>query len=188
MNITDIDDKIIKKSIDQKRDFLEISRHFENEFMDDMKKLNVALPDVITRVSEYVPEIVEFIEGIIKNGYAYESNGSVYFDVMKYNADPNHTYAKLEPTSVDNKELLQEGEGVLCSAENEKEKRNEKDFALWKKSKDGEPKWNSPWGEGRPGWHIECSAMCASILKGYPIDIHSGGIDLRFPHHDNELA
>lgn len=188
MNITDIDDKIINKAIKQQRDFLEISRHFENEFMDDMRRLNVGLPDVITRVSEYVPEIVEFIQGIMKNGFAYESNGSVYFDVTKYNADPNHTYAKLEPTSVDNKELMQEGEGILACAETEKEKRNEKDFALWKKSKEGEPKWQSPWGEGRPGWHIECSAMCASILKGFPIDIHSGGIDLRFPHHDNELA
>ena len=187
MNITDIDDKIINKAIKQERDFLEISRHFENEFMDDMKKLNVALPDVITRVSEYVPEIVEFIEGIIKNGFAYVSNGSVYFDVTKYNADPCHTYAKLEPSSVDNKELLAEGEGILTDVD-VKEKSNEKDFALWKKSKEGEPKWPSTWGEGRPGWHIECSAMCASIIKGFPVDIHSGGIDLRFPHHDNEIA
>lgn len=164
MNITDIDDKIINKAITQEKDFLEISRAMEDSFMDDMKRLNVALPDVITRVSEYVPEIVDFIEVIIKNGYAYESNGSVYFDVVKYSNDPDHTYAKLEPTSVDNKELLAEGEGILTSVD-EKEKRNEKDFALWKKSKEGEPKWQSPWGEGRPGWHIECSAMCASILK-----------------------
>lgn len=164
MNITDIDDKIINKAIKQEKDFLEISRAMEDSFMDDMKRLNVALPDVITRVSEYVPEIVDFIEVIIKNGYAYESNGSVYFDVVKYSNDPDHTYAKLEPTSVDNKELLAEGEGILTSVD-EKEKRNEKDFALWKKSKEGEPKWQSPWGEGRPGWHIECSAMCASILK-----------------------
>lgn len=187
MNITDIDDKIINKAIKENRDYLEISRHYETEFLDDMKRLNVGLPEVITRVSEYVPEIVSFTEGIIKNGYAYVSNGSVYFDVTKYNSDPNHTYAKLEPTSVENKELLAEGEGILTQID-EKEKRNEKDFALWKKSKEGEPKWQSPWGEGRPGWHIECSAMCASILKGYPIDIHSGGVDLRFPHHDNEIA
>jgi cysteinyl-tRNA synthetase len=106
MNITDIDDKIINKSIKEEKVFTDISRHFENEFMDDMRRLNVGLPDVITRVSEYMPEIVDFIAVIIKNGFAYESNGSVYFDVAKFSADPNHTYAKLEPTSVDNKELL----------------------------------------------------------------------------------
>ena len=152
-----------------------------------MKRLNVALPDVITRVSEYIPEIIEFIEKIIENGYAYESNGSVYFDVTKYQKDPKHTYAKLEPTAVDNKELLLEAEGVLTGT-NEEEKKNEKDFALWKKSKPGEPVWESTWGKGRPGWHIECSAMAASIFKQCPIDIHSGGVDLKFPHHDNEIA
>lgn len=186
MNITDIDDKIIRKAIDENIEFTEISRKYETEFLEDMRRLNVALPDVITRVSEYVDEIVAFIERIIQNGYAYESNGSVYFDVKRYSSTENHTYAKLEPTSVDNKELLAEGEGVLTSATTDK--RYEADFALWKKSKPGEPKWSSPWGEGRPGWHIECSAMAASIFKTYPIDIHTGGVDLRFPHHDNEIA
>jgi cysteinyl-tRNA synthetase len=187
MNITDIDDKIIRKAIEAKVDFTEISRRYEAEFLDDMKRLNVSLPDCVTRVSEYVPEIVAFIETIIANGFAYESNGSVYFDVKKYSDSPDHTYAKLEPTSVNNKEKLAEGEGVLTNAE-APEKRNEADFALWKKSKPEEPKWQSPWGEGRPGWHIECSAMAASIFKTYPIDIHTGGVDLRFPHHDNEIA
>lgn len=140
MNITDIDDKIIRKAIEAKVDFQEIARKYETEFLDDMRRLNVSLPDSITRVSEFVPEIVEFIEGIIKNGYAYESNGSVYFDVKKYSAEPDHTYAKLEPTSVNNKELLAEGEGVLTNAETT-EKRFESDFALWKKSKPDEPKW-----------------------------------------------
>ena len=163
MNITDIDDKIIRKAIEAKVDFTEISRKYETEFLNDMKRLNVSLPDVITRVSEYVPEIVAFIETIIANGYAYESNGSVYFDVKKYSESPDHTYAKLEPTSVNNKELLAEGEGVLTNVE-ASEKRYEADFALWKKSKPEEPKWKSPWGEGRPGWHIECSAMAASIF------------------------
>lgn len=187
MNITDIDDKIIRKAIEQKVDFKEISLKYETEFLEDMRRLNVALPDSITRVSEFVPEIVAFIETIINNGYAYESNGSVYFDVKKYSAEPNHTYAKLEPTSVNSKEKMAEGEGVLTNAETT-EKRDAADFALWKKSKEGEPKWPSPWGEGRPGWHIECSAMAASIFKKYPIDIHTGGVDLRFPHHDNEIA
>ena len=187
MNITDIDDKIIRKAIEQKVDFKEISLKYETEFLEDMRRLNVALPDSITRVSEFVPEIVAFIETIINNGYAYESNGSVYFDVKKYSAEPNHTYAKLEPTSVNSKEKMAEGEGVLTNAETT-EKRDAADFSLWKKSKEGEPKWPSPWGEGRPGWHIECSAMAASIFKKYPIDIHTGGVDLRFPHHDNEIA
>ena len=187
MNITDIDDKIIRKAIEQKVDFKEISLKYETEFLEDMRRLNVALPDSITRVSEFVPEIVAFIETIINNGYAYESNGSVYFDVKKYSAEPNHTYAKLEPTSVNSKEKMAEGEGVLTNAETT-EKRDAADFALWKKSKEGEPKWPSPWGEGRPGWHIECSAMAASIFKKYPIDIHTGGVDIRFPHHDNEIA
>ena len=187
MNITDIDDKIIRKAIEQKVDFKEISLKYETEFLEDMRRLNVALPDSITRVSEFVHEIVAFIETIINNGYAYESNGSVYFDVKKYSAEPNHTYAKLEPTSVNSKEKMAEGEGVLTNAETT-EKRDAADFALWKKSKEGEPKWPSPWGEGRPGWHIECSAMAASIFKKYPIDIHTGGVDLRFPHHDNEIA
>jgi len=187
MNITDIDDKIIRKAIEENISFEEISRRYETEFFDDMRRLNVSLPESITRVSEFVPEIVAFIEKIIENGYAYESNGSVYFDVKKYSSEPNHTYAKLEPTSVNNKELMAEGEGVLTNSETS-DKRGEADFALWKKSKPGEPKWPSKWGEGRPGWHIECSAMAASIFKKYPIDIHTGGVDLRFPHHDNEIA
>lgn len=187
MNITDIDDKIIREANAQGKSFSEFSRHFETEFFEDMKALNVELPDVITRVSEFVPEIIKYIEQIISNGYAYEANGSVYFDVQKYNDGEKHKYAKLEPTSATDVEKLKEGEGVLTSAETD-EKRNKFDFALWKKSKEGEPFWDSPWGQGRPGWHIECSAMASDFFKEWPIDIHSGGIDLRFPHHDNEIA
>ena len=113
MNITDIDDKIIRKAIEENKCFTDISRKFETEFLDDMRRLNVALPDCITRVSEFTDEIVAFIEKIIANGYAYESNGSVYFDVRKYSKSEGHTYAKLEPTSASNLELLAEGEGVL---------------------------------------------------------------------------
>ena len=188
MNITDVDDKIIRKSNEQQVDFTKISRHFENEFMDDMAKLNVRLPSVITRVSEYIPEIIAFIEKIIANGYAYESNGSVYFEVEKFNSSPNHRYNKLEPGACNDAQRIEEGEGVLTEEGAVKEKRGPKDFALWKKSKEGEPKWNSQWGEGRPGWHIECSAMAGALLPNPPLDIHTGGVDLKFPHHDNEVA
>jgi len=122
------------------------------------------------------------------NGFAYESNGSVYFNVEAFDKDEKHNYAKLEPKSKQNTELLAEGEGVLTSEAAAGEKRSKSDFALWKASKEGEPGWPSPWGEGRPGWHIECSAMASTIFKKWPIDIHCGGLDLRFPHHDNELA
>merc|ERR1712151_821816 len=109
MNITDIDDKIIRKAINEKKEFTSIARHFETRFLEDCKRLNIALPDVITRVSEYMPEITDFIEEIIKNGYAYEANGSVYFDVAKFDKHPNHKYAKLEPTAVNDAKRIAEG-------------------------------------------------------------------------------
>lgn len=186
MNITDIDDKIIKKANEESKPFEEIARHFEEDFLDDMRILNVEMPDSMPRVSEYVPEIVEFIQNIIEKGYAYESNGSVYFNVGKYTQD-GHDYPKLNAAAKGNIKLLKEGEGVLAELA-ESEKKNPQDFALWKKSKENEPFWNSPWGEGRPGWHIECSAMSDAIFKKCPLDIHAGGEDLKFPHHDNEIA
>ncbi|CAK4844563.1 unnamed protein product [Aphanomyces euteiches] len=167
----------------------DLSKYFEKTFMDDMAALNIKPPTVLTRVSEYVPEIVEFVEGIIKNGYAYESNGSVYFDTVAFGKSKGKNYGKLVPENVGQSELLAEGEGSLSVGASDK--RNANDFALWKKSKQGEPFWSSPWGEGRPGWHIECSAMASDALKhleGGRIDIHTGGVDLRFPHHDNEIA
>lgn len=114
----------------------------------------------------------------------YESGGSVYFDTMRFNASKEHFYAKLEPWSAMNLDLIAEGEGALQTND---EKRHPSDFALWKKSKRGEPAWDSPWGLGRPGWHIECSVMAGEVI-GDHVDIHSGGIDLAFPHHDNEMA
>lgn len=148
-----------------------------------MQLLNVKPADVLTRVSEYVPEIVAFVEKIIQNGYAYESQGSVYFDVGAFKKQ--HNYAKLAPWAAGHGELLEEGEGSLGA--NLTGKKSSADFALWKASKAGEPYWESPWGRGRPGWHIECSAMAGEVI-GEVLDIHSGGIDLCFPHHDNELA
>ncbi|KAG8214271.1 putative cysteinyl-tRNA synthetase, partial [Butyriboletus roseoflavus] len=164
--------------------FRSLAAFWEDQFFKDMDRLRVRKPDTLTRVTEYVPEIVEFVKRVMGNGYAYEHEGSVYFDTVVFDSSENHTYAKLEPWSKGNRELLAEGEGALSITTG---KRSASDFALWKASKPGEPSWPSPWGPGRPGWHIECSVM-ASAIFGDNMDIHSGGIDLAFPHHDNEMA
>ncbi|XP_069680399.1 cysteine--tRNA ligase, cytoplasmic [Periplaneta americana] len=168
--------------------FVKLPRFWEAQFHEDMDALNVLRPCVLTRVSEYIPEIIAYVEKIIANGLAYESNGSVYFDVNKFDAQEGHHYAKLVPEAYGDAKSLQDGEGDLCISEDRlNEKRSPNDFALWKRSKAGEPWWDSPWGHGRPGWHIECSVM-ASDICGSSLDIHTGGVDLKFPHHDNELA
>jgi cysteinyl-tRNA synthetase len=158
---------------------------YEEEFLEDMEMLGVRDADSLTRVTEYVEQIIVFIQGIIDKGHAYAAGGSVYFDVAHFSE--TNDYAKLSPHCVGNSELVAEGEGALASASATSDKRNPTDFALWKASKAGEPVWDSPWGAGRPGWHIECSAMASDVL-GDNFDVHSGGEDLRFPHHDNELA
>ncbi|KAJ6561983.1 tRNA synthetases class I (C) catalytic domain-containing protein [Mycena capillaripes] len=160
-----------------------LAAYWEGKFFEDMDRLRVRRPDTVTRVTEYVPEIVAFVEGLVKNGFAYESEGSIYFDTDAFDASPGHDYAKLEPWNKGNRELLEDGEGALT----QKTGRRPADFALWKASRPGEPSWPSPWGPGRPGWHIECSVMASAVL-GDNMDIHSGGIDLAFPHHDNEMA
>ncbi|XP_054949955.2 cysteine--tRNA ligase, cytoplasmic isoform X9 [Pan paniscus] len=168
--------------------FSKLPKFWEEDFHRDMEALNVLPPDVLTRVSEYVPEIVNFVQKIVDNGYGYVSNGSVYFDTAKFASSEKHSYGKLVPEAVGDQKALQEGEGDLSiSADRLSEKRSLSDFALWKASKPGEPSWPCPWGKGRPGWHIECSAMAGTLL-GASMDIHGGGFDLRFPHHDNELA
>ncbi|KAF2664157.1 hypothetical protein BT63DRAFT_102389 [Microthyrium microscopicum] len=165
--------------------FTKLTQKFEKRFLDDMHNLNVLDADVVTRVTEFGPQIVKFIERIIANDFAYAtSDGSVYFDIEAFEKAGN-PYARLEPWNRNDTSLVADGEGSLSNKA--AAKRNQSDFALWKASKPGEPSWDSPWGNGRPGWHIECSVMASEVL-GKTIDIHSGGVDLRFPHHDNELA
>lgn len=190
-NVTDIDDKIIIRSHEQKIHFRELATKYETEYNEDMRKLGVPEPDIITRVSEFIPEIVDYIQVLVNKGIAYEAGGSVYFSCNDFEA-AGHKYGKLMPESIGNSQLLAEGEGALVE---NTDKRSAGDFVLWKKTKehaDGmyEPSWESPWGPGRPGWHIECSVMSNSVSQktGGNMDIHAGGVDLKFPHHENEIA
>jgi cysteinyl-tRNA synthetase len=163
--------------------FTKLTQKYEARFNEDMRSLNVLDPDVVTRVTEYGDQIVTFVEKIVNNGFAYTtSDGSVYFDIDSFEKVPGNHYARLEPWNRGDKGLQADGEGAL-SVQKTSEKRSDADFALWKSSKPGEPAWKSPWGPGRPGWHIECSVMASDVL-GEQMDIHSGGIDLCFPHHD----
>lgn len=160
------------------------ARAFEVSYFEDMEALGVKPPDILTRVTEYVPEIVAYIAKIIENKCAYAANGSVYLDLQELKKQ-GHNYRKLRPGADTSKAEMEEGEGALAGEGTEKKHPN--DFALWKASKAGEPEWDSPWGKGRPGWHIECSVV-ASDTFGCNMDVHAGGSDLKFPHHDNELA
>ncbi|RMZ78664.1 hypothetical protein DV738_g3787, partial [Chaetothyriales sp. CBS 135597] len=165
--------------------FTKLTREYEDRFFKDMRDLNVLDPDELTRVTEYGKEIANFVEKIVNNRFAYKTeDGSVYFDIKAFE-EGGYPYARLKPESRGDKELQADGEGALGAKLTGK--KADADFALWKASKAGEPSWASEWGPGRPGWHIECSAMASERL-GQQMDIHSGGIDLAFPHHDNELA
>ncbi|XP_073276385.1 cysteine--tRNA ligase, chloroplastic/mitochondrial isoform X1 [Primulina huaijiensis] len=174
-NFTDVDDKIIIRANELCEDPIKLSRRYCDEFHLDMTSLNCLPPSVEPRVSEHISQIIGMIEQILENGCAYTIGGDVYFSVDKF-----PEYGQLSGRRLEDNRA---GERVAVDSR----KKNPADFALWKSSKEGEPFWESPWGPGRPGWHIECSAMSATYL-GYSFDIHGGGMDLIFPHHENEIA
>ena len=180
-NVTDVDDKIIGKSLEEGRPAAEVAAEYTEAFIEDMRRANVLDPDVRPKATEEIPEMIELIGELVDGGHAYEVEGDVYFSVRSFPG-----YGELSGRNVDemeggHRELRADGKGV------EDRKRDPLDFALWKAAKPGEPAWESPWGQGRPGWHIECSAMSRKYL-GLPFDIHGGGGDLVFPHHENERA
>lgn len=178
-NVTDIDDDILKRAKRDNRDWIELGNSWTNKFLNDLKALNVKMPDHYIKATEAIPEIIEMVSGLIKKDFAYEKNGNVYFEVAKFSE-----YGKLSKFTPDQMtELLKERGGDP----NDQNKRAPLDFLLWQLSKTDEPFWDSPWGKGRPGWHIECSAMIKKTL-GEQIDIHGGGKDLIYPHHESELA
>lgn len=174
-NFTDVDDKIINRALEEGEDPLELAGKYINEYFKDADALNVLRADKHPKVSEHIPEIIKMIEYLVQNGSAYVVEGSVYFEVRKFAG-----YGKISGRTLDD---MRAGARVDVDPN----KRDPLDFALWKAAKPGEPAWDSPWGKGRPGWHIECSAMALKYL-GPNFDIHGGGIDLIFPHHENEIA
>ncbi|NLI11765.1 MAG: cysteine--tRNA ligase [Peptococcaceae bacterium] len=174
-NFTDVDDKIINRAAQEGKDPLELSRTYIDEYFKDAGALNVRRADQHPKVTGHMPEIIKMVEALVENGSAYVVEGDVYFEVRKFAG-----YGKLSGRTLD--DLL-----VGARVEVDTRKRDPLDFAVWKSSKPGEPAWDSPWGPGRPGWHIECSAMSLKYL-GTSFDIHGGGFDLVFPHHENEIA
>lgn len=174
-NFTDVDDKIINRALEEGEDPLKLASRYIDEYFKDADALGVRRADVHPRVSEHIGDIIEAIKGLVEKGYAYAVDGDVYYRVEAF-----PEYGKLSGRTL---EEMMAGARV----EVDERKENPADFALWKKAKIGEPYWESPWGKGRPGWHIECSVMAVKYL-GETVDIHGGGNDLIFPHHENELA
>jgi cysteinyl-tRNA synthetase len=174
-NFTDVDDKIIRRANERGEDPIALANHYADEYLRHLNELNIMPADVYPKVSETMPEIIQMVQSLGEGGYAYQLAGDVYFRVTK-----DEDYGKLSRRSL---------EEALSGTRVEEDQRKEHpgDFALWKGAKPGEPAWESPWGPGRPGWHIECSAMSLRHL-GEQIDIHGGGNDLIFPHHENEIA
>ncbi|MBF0489434.1 MAG: cysteine--tRNA ligase [Candidatus Omnitrophica bacterium] len=175
-NITDVDDKIIQKAIELKKTSKEVSEEQIRLYYEDMAALGVSKADIEPKATENIPEMIAHILVLIDKGFAYAVKGDVYFNVRKFS-----DYGKLSGQSI---EKMQEAVRI----EKDSDKKDPLDFALWKSSKPGEPTWESPWGPGRPGWHIECSCMSMKHLQTQTLDIHAGGRDLIFPHHENEVA
>jgi cysteinyl-tRNA synthetase len=175
VNVTDVDDKLIKQAGEERITVAELAERITTDYVRNLQRLGVTSIDHMPRATEYIGEMIRFIQGLISKGFAYPAEGDVYFDISK-----DSDYGKLchrDPAQ------MEAGARIEVSDK----KRNPGDFALWKAAKPGEPTWDSPWGPGRPGWHIECSAMSMRLL-GETLDIHGGGLDLQFPHHENELA
>lgn len=175
MNLTDVDDKIIKKSIAENVDSSFIAQKYSDGFFEDIKKLKILPADLYPRATAHMEDIIAMIKKLEENGLAYNIDGNVFYNVAGFK-----DYGKLSGKKTDE---LESGARIEIN----EEKKNPLDFSLWKKAKEGEPFWDSPWGKGRPGWHIECSAMSCKHL-GKTFDIHAGGNDLIFPHHENEIA
>jgi len=175
-NVTDIDDKIIKRAQENDEDFHALTQRFTQAMHEDAEALGVQPPDQEPRATATMEEIITMVEKLIERGFAYVAdNGDVYYDVSRFEG-----YGQLSGEQPDD---LRAGARVQV----DEAKDDPLDFVLWKSAKPGEPSWSSPWGEGRPGWHIECSAMSTCTL-GNHFDIHGGGMDLKFPHHENEIA
>lgn len=177
-NVTDIDDKILTKAAENNRPWWEWVSTYEREFTKAYNTLGVIPPSVEPRATGFVTQMVDYMQRLIDAGFAYPAEGSVYFDVAAWTKAEGSDYGSLSGNKV---EEMEQGEGEDSA------KRGAQDFALWKAAKPGEPSWPTPWGDGRPGWHLECSAMSTYYL-GSNFDIHCGGLDLQFPHHENEIA
>ena len=178
-NVTDVDDKIIKKANEEGRTAAEVAEQYTKAFIEDMHSVNVKDPTVRPKATEEIDTMIELVSQLIERGHAYEADGDVYFSVRSFDQ-----YGQLSGRNIDEMEA---GHRDLRTEGIEDRKKDPLDFAVWKAAKPGEPAWDSPWGKGRPGWHIECSAMSRKYL-GLPFDIHGGGADLVFPHHENERA
>lgn len=176
MNITDVEDKIIRSAMQERKSLREYTSKYEEAFLEDCAKLRLERPERLVRATEHIPEMVEAVEKLTEKGFTYSSDGSVYYRISKF-----PEYGKLSKLDVS---------GMRAGARvdvDEYDKADARDFVLWKAKKDDEPSWEAPMGDGRPGWHIECSVMAMKYL-GETLDIHAGGIDLTFPHHENEIA